>query len=138
MKLCRRTHGVLRIQSAVMRNCLSYIRAPLTCPVRQCRRNGFCSGPLAIAGEERWILARSDAADVARDAAFGPICIWCMKKDVLDDLVKVVRDQCAEILPRADGWALETTRVIAARRWRKLQDPEPDDKQNPVIAPALW
>lgn len=122
MKLTVADRNPKRCYAAALRNCLSYEYAPLACPVRKCRRDGFCAGPLiAETDDGRHRLARADAADVAAGRRFAPVCYLHVAEDVK---ARVDRAQAAAFraLDTEPGHeVIETTRVLVARRWRRLR-----------------
>ena len=121
MKLSVTDETYTRACAAALRNCLSYECAPLACPVRKCRRDGFCAGPLVSEdGDGRRRLARADAADVAPGQRFAPVCYLHVAEDVKARVNKAYGASFRAFDAEPDAEVIETTRVLAARRWRRL------------------
>jgi hypothetical protein len=121
MKLYVTLHGPDRCSAAALRNCLSYELAPIDCPVRKCRRDGLCTGPLVLrdGGGDR--LARHDAADIARGTRFAPLCYWHLPPGVAAHVRDIHAAHCREHDASFAAWTFETTRSIKSRRWRRLR-----------------
>jgi hypothetical protein len=111
-----------RCCAAALRNCLSCDYVPLACPVRQCRRSRVCAGPLITEAEDgRRRLARADAADVAPGRRLAPLCYLLVDEDVKARVDTAYRATLRALEADPRHVVLETTRVLAARRWRRLQ-----------------
>ena len=121
MKLTVDDFAPARCYAAALRNCLSYEYAPLACPVRKCRRDGFCAGPLiAEDGDGRRRLVRADAAGVMLGQGFAPVCYLHIDKDVTARVRKAYGATVRALDAEPGAEVIETTRVLAARRWRRL------------------
>ena len=121
MKLPVTKETLARVGAALLRNCLTQHHAPHICPVRKCRRDGICSGPLfAKADGGGCRLACADAADVAPGGTVAPICYLHVPEPVL---ARVDEAYHAGIRAMAEPGAVvvEASRVITARRWRRLR-----------------
>ena len=121
MKLSVTKDTIARVSAAMLRNCLTQHHAPLACPVRKCRRDGICSGPLFTEADgDGYRLACPDAADVAPGGTAAPICYLHVPAPVLDRVDKAFGADINAMA--APGIAVvEATRVITARRWRRLR-----------------
>jgi len=112
-----------RAISASLRKRLTDERAPDACPVRKCRRDGVCSGPLACVTGEHIRLA-AGPADAGSEALPVPVCWFSLTTSQIDR----VRTALVATLRTLDrdpaATVIETTRTIAARRWKRLRDLE--------------
>jgi hypothetical protein len=121
MKLPVTDRTYMRSCAAALRNCLSYECAPLACPVRKCRRDGFCAGPLVCEDSDgRRRLAPADADDIAPDQGFAPICYLHIAREVKARVNKAYDATFRAFDAEPGAEVIETTRVLAARRWRRL------------------
>ena len=122
MKLSVTKETVARATAALLRNCLTRHHAPRACPVRKCRRDGLCSGPLFPAAEGGGgRLARPDAADVAPGGNAAPICYLHIPKPMLARVDKALGAAVRAIAAAPGLEVAEATRTITARRWRRLR-----------------
>ena len=122
MKLPFTRRNFHRIRAAVLRNCLSYECAPLDCPVRKCRRDGLCAGPLVALDEGgRHRLVRSDAADIASGDGYAPVCYNFVAEDVRTRVFQAHGASLRALAAEPGAYVVETTRILAARRWRRLR-----------------
>ncbi|MBX9458199.1 MAG: hypothetical protein KL863_20400 [Rhizobium sp.] len=154
MKLSATAENYDRWSAAVLRNCLAYALAPLDCPIRKCRRDGLCSGPLVATEAGRARLAPADGDGTRPDAAAVPICYVTLDEAVRDMVTRVCAAHHRELRAQPGATVIETTRVIASRRWRRLDwiaaedgsdagtedDAAPETESGPrgaVISPAL-
>jgi hypothetical protein len=120
MKLPVNARTFKRCASTVLRNCLSDEHAPLDCPIRKCRRDGVCSGPLIADLDGTIRLAPADAADVPRDAMLAPVCYLHIPEAGLARVDKAYSDTLRNLVDQPGARVVESTRVIASRRWRRL------------------
>ena len=121
MKLYVTLHGPDRCSAAALRNCLSYELAPIHCPVRKCRRDGVCSGPLVLCDDTGRRLARRDAADITPSTGFAPLCYWHVPAALAAHVHKIHVSHCRAHRASFAASTFETTRAIASRRWRRLR-----------------
>lgn len=109
-----------RAISAILRNCLTYERAPQHCPVRKCRRDGCCSGPLASVRAADVPLA-DGPGDTGGDGMAVPVC-WPTLTAGEAANVRIALGANIRALDRhLDSTVIETTRTIFARRWKRLR-----------------
>lgn len=109
--------------SAILRNCLTGERAPDVCPVRKCRRDGVCSGPLACVTGEHIRLA-AGPADAGSEALPVPVCWFSLTTSQIDRVRTALISGIRTLDRDPAATVIETTRTIAARRWKRLRDLE--------------
>ena len=109
-----------RAISAILRNCLTYEGVQEYCPVRKCRRDGFCSGPLAsVRGAHVQLAAGSD--DTCGDCPPVPVC-WLTLTENESANVEMAFGANIRALDRdLTSTVMETTRTIFGRRWKRLR-----------------
>lgn len=121
MKLTIRTAPLPRVTAAMLRNCLTTADVPPECPIRKCRRDGLCAGPLVRATGDGWRLARADAADVASDDLAAPLCYMHLTDAVRDQILEAYAAAISVIREERDTDIVETTRVLSSRSWRRIK-----------------
>lgn len=121
MKLYVSLHGFDRCSAAALRNCLSYELAPIHCPVRKCRRDGVCSGPLAFSDAAGWRLSPHDVAGIPAGTGFAPLCYWHLPPGVAKHVRDILAAHCREHDASFAASTFETTRAIKSRSWRRLK-----------------
>jgi hypothetical protein len=122
MKLSVTKETVARATAALLRNCLTRHHAPRACPVRKCRRDGLCSGPLFTAADgDGCRLARPDAADVAPGRNAAPICYLHIPKPLRIRVDKALATAVRKVVATPGLEIAEATRTITSRRWRRLK-----------------
>ena len=121
MKLSVTKETVARATAALLRNCLTQHHAPRACPVRKCRRDGICSGPLFTQADgEGCRLARPDAADVAPGGNAAPICCLHIPEPLLARVDEALGAAVHATVATPGLEVAEATRTITSRRWRRL------------------
>lgn len=120
MKLPATAQTASRCVAALLRNALSYRRTPLACPVRKCRRDGFCSGPLVVPGKSGNRLVAADASDCSEGQMAVPLCFLLHETSDQEDLVRIALSDFRCCASSADGWVMETSRTLSSRRFRRL------------------
>jgi hypothetical protein len=121
MKLPANAGTYNRWAPAVLRNCLSYEYAPLDCPIRKCRRDGFCTGPLIARHDGTIRLAPADGAGAPPHATLVPACFVHVPDTVRARVTKACAANVNALLDAPGATVIETTRAIASRRWRRLR-----------------
>lgn len=121
MKIPATAENYDRWTAAVLRNCLAYAGAPLDCPIRKCRRDGFCSGPLVASEAGRARLSPADGICIRPDAATLPICYAVIDEAVRAMVFRACNAHFRALAAEPGATVIETTRVIASRRWRRLE-----------------
>jgi len=108
-----------RAIAATMRNCLTRERAPQACPVRKCRRDGCCTGPLVCLRDEQIQLAPGPGV-IGSGSLPLPIC-WLALTDAQEASIRTALCSHLRALDRhVDSTVVETTRALSGRRWKRL------------------
>lgn len=111
-------HGA-RALSAILRNCLSYEGVQEYCPVRKCRRDGFCSGPLAsVRGAHVQLATGCD--DACGDSPPVPVCWLTLTEKESANVGMALRANVRALGQNPAATVIETTRTIFGRRWKRL------------------
>jgi hypothetical protein len=107
---------------ALLRHCTVAERVHIECPVRKCRRDGWCTGPLVmIHGDDMPCLAPPERSAVPPGATLIPVCFFCLPDDS-HQRVEAAYLAGAKARPDDSGATVtEPTRATGARRWKKLQ-----------------
>jgi hypothetical protein len=108
-----------RAISAILRNGLTGERAPEACPVRKCRRDGVCSGPLAAATGEHVRLA-TGPDDAGSDIIPIPVCWFALSQAQMARIRTEAVDTLRTLDRHLDATVIETTRALSGRRWKRL------------------
>ena len=90
------------------------------CPIRKCRRDGFCSGPLLAAEGGGMIIVSDNLGDRAAGTGM-PACHLMGDDAERKQLLEAMRDLARQAGESENGTMWETTRVIASRRWRRFE-----------------
>ena len=120
MKISARTANFNRCVAAVFRHCLSGQDAARRCPVRKCRRDGLCAGPIVRCGDHGLCLGRADASDTVSDELPVPVCYFHLTRQTRRRVDQAYATQIRAMVHAPDTTMVESTRTIAARRWRRL------------------
>jgi len=106
--------------AAFARAASSQLELCTICPIRKCRRDGVCSGPLLATGGDGIVIVGDNLGD--RIVGTGmPACHLMGEDDEREELLEVMRELAHRVEESEDGIIRETTRVIASRRWRKIE-----------------
>lgn len=108
---------------ALLRNGMTGENAPDTCPVRKCRRDGCCSGPLACVTGEHIRLA-AGPADAGSEALPVPVCWFSLATSQIGNVRMALVSGIRTLDRDPAATVIETTRTLAARRWKRLRDLE--------------
>ena len=112
MKMHGSTHS-LTILAAALRACITDQGVPDRCPLRKCRRDRFCTGPLYTRlenGTELCLLAAADIDDV-RHSTVLPVCILVLEEAAIEAVTAHMQALQQPVT------VLSPDRAIAARRW---------------------
>ncbi|MDB5555062.1 MAG: hypothetical protein JWL86_5046 [Rhizobium sp.] len=90
------------------------------CPIRKCRRDGFCSGPLVASDGGGMIVLGDNLGDRAAGTGM-PACHLMGDDAERERLLEAMRELARQVGESESGTMWETTRVIASRRWRKIE-----------------
>ena len=90
------------------------------CPIRKCRRDGFCSGPLLEVNGGGMVIVSDNLGDRAAGTGM-PACHLMGDDAEREQLLEVMRALARQVEESENGIICETTRVIRARRWRKIE-----------------
>lgn len=112
-----RTRAIL----ATLRNCITYENSPYDCPVRKCRRDGCCSGPLArdTDGHIRLAAAPDDPGNATVPV---PLCWFSLSESQLKNVRMALGAGIRALDRQPAPTVIETTRAIGGRRWKRLRD----------------
>jgi hypothetical protein len=106
---------------AMLRQCLNAELAHTGCPLRKCRRDGCCSGPLVALDEARTLrLAPADIAGVRDDETLMPFCFNTLPHNMQGRAALAYEANVKTLLADPRATVEEPARTIGARRWKKL------------------
>ena len=108
-----------RAIAAILRNCLTSEHAPLDCPVRKCRRDGCCSGPLAAVSDGQVRLA-TGPDDSGSDTIPIPVCWFALSEGQMANIRIAAVSNISMLDCQPAATVAETTRAICARRFKRL------------------
>jgi hypothetical protein len=105
---------------AVLRHLAVAELAPEVCPVRQCRRNGWCTGPLVLDGDDGADLAPPDRTDIRAGEALVPVCFYSLPAETQQRVSELYIANIEALRADPDARIVEPARTIFARRWKKI------------------
>ena len=113
------------------------------CPVRKCRRDRQCSGPLVRnRGETLTLLAECEGLEAARthqpDDLEVTLCWFSMTEAEQSRVASAYRSESIRLIKQADGTVTEATRTLRGRRWRECRlEVDPAEGPRDAAGPAL-
>jgi len=106
---------------ATLRHCLNAEHAHIHCPLRKCRRDGCCSGPLVAVDEARALrLAPADIAEVRADELLMPFCFNTLPHDMQSRAALAYEANVKTLLADPKATVEEPSRAIGGRTWKKF------------------
>lgn len=106
---------------ALLRNGLTAECAHAICPVRKCRRDGCCSGPLiADADDNVRRLAPADRGALRADEALIPACFRLLPHAAQGRVALAYAAGIAALRARPGAIVVEPARATGVRIWKKL------------------
>ena len=106
---------------AMLRHCLNAEQAQIQCPLRKCRRDGCCSGPLVAMDEARALrLAPADIAGVRADELLMPFCFNTLPHDMQRRAALAYEANVKTLMADPKATVEEYTRTIGGRTWKKF------------------
>jgi hypothetical protein len=91
------------------------------CPVRQCRRNGWCTGPLVLDGPDSAGLAPPDRKDIRAGEALVPVCFYSLPEESQRRVSELYVANLEALRADPDACVVEPARTIRARGWKKIR-----------------
>lgn len=91
------------------------------CPVRQCRRNGWCTGPLVLDGPDGAGLAPQDKKDIRASEALVPVCFYSLPEESQRRVSELYVANLEALRADPQACVVEPARTIRARRWKKIR-----------------
>jgi hypothetical protein len=106
---------------AMLRQCLNAEFAHVRCPLRKCRRDGCCTGPLVAMDEARALrLAPADIAGVRADETLMPFCFNTLPHAMQVRAALAYQANVKALLADPKGVVKEPSRTIGAQAWKKF------------------
>ncbi|UVC09306.1 hypothetical protein IHQ71_01350 [Rhizobium sp. TH2] len=106
---------------AMLRQCLNAEFAHIRCPLRKCRRDGCCTGPLVAMDDTRALrLAPMDITRVRADETLMPFCFNTLPHDMQSRAALAYEANVKTLLADPQATVEEATRTIGARSWKKF------------------
>ena len=108
--------------AVALRHVMAKAGLPAICPIRKCRRDRRCSGPL-LTGTEMHSLRLSDGEALLPEEGQVPICMClCRHRESTIMCARALSLIRACVRQKPERPLLDNGRAIGARQWRKIGD----------------
>lgn len=120
MKLPATAATLPRWAPTVLREALAGADVPRRCPVRKCRRDGACTGPLVDLVDGVGRLAPPDGMPTVSGEVPAPVCYLGVEETVRAEVDEAYLTRLRALVATPGASLAVAPRAIAARRWRRL------------------